>query len=761
MRRSARGAALAGALLLAGIAAAGSAGMAASGRPAKSADAPSSSARADSRLAQAAPAPVESTIIRPMPLIDSTAAPAGGAIPVLDSTVTLPSLVRNTPGGAPPESLPRPDTLGLILRADAARKRGDLSLAQLLEGKRPVWIERAPVFAPVYGAPRLLDSGTPVTPDPGPIEADRATDRTVISDFTHEPFGTGFVLGAPGVATAWAIPETRGIDAFDEVAIDSSLAPRTFRSAGDLFARPEEVSFTALAMPDPPAPHRVRSTLLYRKGAGNLLDTAARFSSPLFAHGIAGSFVRHAGEALDPFLSTVSTRYRLAAGLTRGGSLRSWVEGRLFKMRMEQGFPGGYENAFATPATHARSEWASREASLHALWTGGGMLASAALRAGQAQATQIRYDLGRERWTFPEIAAEARLSSGPRREAFAESLSIGPAAADSDSTRVAIPAGPGWSWSLDGTGSSRRADYRSGAIAFRPLVRSGRLVASLRRAGDRGGIEAAAAGDFRDGDPAFVDGRLSVWGAGGRARFRLDAESAHERPSLVDLLTPARTDTMPSFIAPTLVLTRGGNAGLGARSLRGVLGAAAWRARDGVELFAFASARRLTGDFGWAATRSTAGDTIFVVDAARERGDGWVFHASAGADASFGPFTARGLGWVRGGSEGLAPRAGSPPRVGADASLGLRATFFQGDLPLELELAGHAWGPRRGLIAAAAAATCDGRLHVDFGSAGIFATVTNLFDAEVPSAVYLIDQDRGAPLPGRSLTAGVVWYIQD
>lgn len=714
MRRSARGATLSGALFVA-------CALLVAGR-----------LLVAGALAQAAPAPGDSTITRPTPLIDSTAAPAGGTIPVLDSTVTLPSLVRNTPGGSPPEPLPRPDTLGLILRADAARKRGELSLAQLLEGRRPVWIERAPVFAPAYGAPRLLDSGTPVTPDPGPIEADRATDRTVISDFTHEPFGTGLVLGAPGVATAWTIPESRGIDAFDVVAIDSSLAPRAFRSAGDLFARPEEVSFTAFAMPDPPAPYRVRSALLYRKGAGNLLDTAARFSSPLFAHGISGSYVRHAGEALDPFLSTVSTRYLLAAGLTRGGPLRSWVEARLFKMRMEQGYPGGYENAFATPATHARSEWASREASLHALWTGGGLAASAVLRAGNAQATQIRYDLGRERWAFPEIAAEARLSGGA-----------------------------GWSWSLDGTGSSRRADYRSDAIAFRPRVRSGRLAASLRRAGDRGGVEAVAAADVRDGDPTLVDGRLSIWGAASRARFRLDAESAHERPSLVDLLTPARTDTMPSFVAPTLLLTRGGNPDLGARSLRGLLGAASWRLREGVELLAFASARRVTGDFGWAATRSEFGDTIFVVDAARERGDGWVFQASAGGDASFGPFTARGLGWVRGGSAGLAPRAGSPPRLGADASLGLRATLFQGDLPLEVELAGHAWGPRRGLITAAAGGTCDGRVHVDFGSAGIFATVTNLFDTEVQSAVYLIDQDRGAPLPGRSLTAGVVWYIQD
>lgn len=702
-------------------------------------------------FARAQPAaPAESTVTRPMPLVDSTSVVPGGPVPVLDSTVVIPAMARNAPGKAPPESLPRPDTLGLTLRADRLRKRGDVSLTQLLQGRRPVWIETAPGMAPLFGAPRLLDSGDPVSPDPAPIAADRATDRTAIADFTHLD-RSGYVLGVPGFATAWEIPETRGIDAFDEVAIDSSLAPQAFLGAGDLFARPGSVPFAALAMPDPPAPYRVRSALLYRKGAGNLLDTGARFSSPLFAHGIAGSYVRHASEALTPFLSSISTRYTLAAGLTRGGPLRSWVEGRLFKMRMETDYPGGYGNpdlGFTLP-THARAEWASREAALHALWTGGGMVASAALRAGKSQATQIRYDLGRERWAFPEIAAEARLSGG------------GPRATEGGVDSLANVPAPSWSWSLEGRGSRRRVDYRSDDSAFLPRIRAGRAAATLRRAGPEGGAEATAALDFREGDPSLVDGRLSLWGARGHARFRLDAESAHERPTLVDLYTPARIDTMPSFVAPTLLLVRGGDRALGARSLRGVLGVAAFRANPGVELVAFGSARRVTGDFGWTAERSVFGDTILIVDAARERGDGWAFQAAAGGGAAFGPFTARGLGWVRGGTDGISPQAGAPPRAGLDASLGLRATFFQGDLPLELELAAHATGPRHGILTAPALATWDARVHADFGSAGLFVTITNLFDASVPSAVYLIDENRGAPLPGRALTAGVVWHIQD
>ena len=106
-------------------------------------------------FARAQPAaPAESTVTRPMPLVDSTSVVPGGPVPVLDSTVVIPAMARNAPGKAPPESLPRPDTLGLTLRADRLRKRGDVSLTQLLQGRRPVWIETAPGMAPLFGAPR-------------------------------------------------------------------------------------------------------------------------------------------------------------------------------------------------------------------------------------------------------------------------------------------------------------------------------------------------------------------------------------------------------------------------------------------------------------------------------------------------------------------------------------------------------------------------------------------------------------------------------
>jgi hypothetical protein len=192
-----------------------------------------------------------------------------------------------------------------------------------------------------------------------------------------------------------------------------------------------------------------------------------------------------------------------------------------------------------------------------------------------------------------------------------------------------------------------------------------------------------------------------------------------------------------------------------------VLAAASFAATRGVELLAFGSARRVTDDFGWNATRTDSVDTIRIEDVAGPRGSGWLWHAAGGIEATLGPLTARGVAWGRGESAALSPRAGSPPRAGLDASVGIRASFFRGDLPLALEVLAHATGRRRGLIEAPALVTWDGRLRSDFGAAGVFGTLTNVFDRLVPSSVYEIDRDGGAPLPGRAFSIGVVWYLLD
>jgi hypothetical protein len=495
--------------------------------------------------------------------------------------------------------------------------------------------------------------------------------------------------------------------------------------------------FTAFAMPDQPPPERVRSGLLYRRGDGELLDTGARFSSPLLARGVAASYTRHAARALPPFLTSLSTRYAAAVGLTRPGAFRSWVEGRLFTMDMEVDFPGGYAKSFAL--THARAEWASREAALHAQWQGTALQASGAVRVGQGQATQVGYQETRERWRFPELAAEAWVSGGGGAESGR------------------------WTWSIGGEAARRRIDYREdSASSFRPQIHSGRVSAGLRRGGGDRGAAADVAADMREGDETLIDARLSLWAAAPRRRVRVDLESAHERPTFVDRLTPRREDIYfpTAFFPKTLVVERSGNAVLRVRALRGVL-AAGSLPLGRVDLLACGSLRRVTEDFGWSARRSETIDTVRIVDVAEQRGDGWAALGAAGAEMSLGPVAFRGMAWVRGGGDGLSPQSGSPPHAGLDASVGLRGSFFQGDLPLELDLESHVSGPRRGLIRAPAVATWDARLRADFVGAGVFLDVTNLFDGSFPSAIYEIEKDRGAPMPGRAFSAGVVWYLFD
>jgi len=636
---------------------------------------------------------------------------------------------RSTETSSPPPRVWRireiPDTNGLVIRVDRARKMGDLSLNELLRTRRPVALQTAPSFEPAFGTPGLPATGDPIRPVPGFLPGDRATDRTVIADVPD-------VIGAPGLATAWRSPESEGIDPFDFVAIDSSFVPESFRAPDQLFTRPPGVSYTELAMPDPPHPYHVRSALMYRKGDGSLLDTAARFSTPLFARGVAASFVRHEADALTPFLTSLSSRYHLAAGIVRSGPVRAWAEGRLFQMRMELGDPGGY----ASGLEHARAEWASRDAALHAVGIVSGLRAAGTVRVGEGKSTQIGYgDLntygGRERWRFPEVSADLRVEAN-------DSL--------------------GWIWSAAGQGSTRRVEYRDELTSFVSRLGAGRVALGLRRAGATG-IAASVAGDAREGDAPFVDARVSVWTASRRARLRIDGEWAHERPTWVDLFSPERVDTLLGF--NTLVLRRSGATDLRARTMNGALAAASIRATPGVELRAFGSGHRVTDDFGWNASRTDTAGTVVVTDVAGVRGSGWLWHVGAGIDATVGPLLARGVAWTRGESDGLSPRAGSPPRAGADGAVAVHAAFFQGDLPLELEATVHATGPRHGLIEAPALATWDARLRVDFQNAGVFVNFTNVFDRIVPSSIYEIDRDGGAPLPGRAFSFGIVWYLWD
>jgi hypothetical protein len=99
--------------------------------------------------------------------------------------------------------------------------------------------------------------------------------------------------------------------------------------------------------------------------------------------------------------------------------------------------------------------------------------------------------------------------------------------------------------------------------------------------------------------------------------------------------------------------------------------------------------------------------------------------------------------------------------MGADVAADIRVTFFEGDLPLELGVRGHALGPSHGTIESAGSFTADLALRADFGPAGGFLEMMNVFDRVVPSSVMELSTGEAAPLPGRAFHLGLVWYLFD
>src|SRR5258705_1641561 len=136
---------------------------------------------------------------------DSTAMPSSPP----DTLRTLPApvdtsvmLLRAAPPPSPSRVQGTRDTMGLVIRVQGARKMGEQSLAELLRTRRPVSLQTAPSFEPAFGTPALPGSGEPVRPPPLLMPGDRATDRTVIA-------GIPYLMGVPGLATAWRSPESR------------------------------------------------------------------------------------------------------------------------------------------------------------------------------------------------------------------------------------------------------------------------------------------------------------------------------------------------------------------------------------------------------------------------------------------------------------------------------------------------------------------------------------------------------------------------
>jgi hypothetical protein len=299
---------------------------------------------------------------------------------------------------------------------------------------------------------------------------------------------------------------------------------------------------------------------------------------------------------------------------------------------------------------------------------------------------------------------------------------------------------------------------------FAPRREEARAGVGLRRSlGRAGGAEGNLVVDWRGASPTLTEGRLSAWGEVSRASGRIDLEWAHERPSWVDLLSPQRVAIASprSSDSTFLRISRAGDPSLKPRRLAGALARGSYAVSRALAIEAEGSMRRLDDDFGWELTRIDTGDTLFVDSRAASRGDGWVSHGAISFVAQPGPLRLRGLGWARGGPDHLSPRAGSPPRYGADAAAAVRLALFQGDLPLEVGFELHAQGPRRGTVREPGWAALDGFLRADFGPAGAFFEFDNVLDRRVPSALYDVVSDRAVPMPGRAFRFGVVWYLFD
>ena len=614
---------------------------------------------------------------------------------------------------------------------DAQRKRGDVTLEAALQGRRAAAIAALPLAGAPTGS--LFEPGSGVRWEPG---ADRppgegATDRAWI---VGAPYGIGFFDSHTSIVD----PASEGRDVLDWTAIDSSTEPRPFRRADALLTGPEPASSLAGAMPGQPVDsRRPKSAIYYSNGDFGELVTGARFASPALGRGIGAAYSRHEANGVAPLSNSIGSRYAGAVGLPGALGHSFWVDGWLFERTIKD--EALQADAFSDIQTVlGRSEAKTKTISLHGRAVGARATSQWAVRGARAKRTRVEPDGRRERWEFPEWSL-----------AWTGTWSV-------DSTWTAVAG-------VDA--AARRVEYADATgAAFSSRKDQGRLVFGARRAwGQTSGLAADAAWDVRASDAALWDARLSLWKEAARASGRIDLESAHERPTWIDRLTPARTLTatrLPDF-AKTLRLTRAGDTALEARRLSGATAQGAIELSRALSLSGSAALRRVTNDFGWDLTRAESADSLLVNVAARQRGDGWTSYAALGFSARTGTAALRGLGWARRDADALTPRAGSPPAWGLEGAFDVGITLFHGDLPLVLGIEAHVVGKRDGLIQDEAGATFDGALRADFGNAGAFLEWQNLFDRRYRSALYDLSEDRGVLMPARALHFGLVWYLLD
>ncbi len=607
----------------------------------------------------------------------------------------------------------------------AERKAGAASLENVLRLRWAAFLAPLPLFGPTQGSLALPDGGGPVRLDGWIREGERATDEPLMGSVALE-------WGAPWLAFALDDPRTNGTDVLDLDAIEQPLEPGDFREPGELLARPLPRGPSSPAAGDTARSAISRTTLLYRRGSGDAQLTGARFQTGVFHRRLYASYTRNQANGLAPLDRSVSSRYALRAELGRWASHRFALEGLLYERSI-------------LDSTGGQSEWDRRHVALLAAHEGERWNDAWRFRLGSSKETWVLtqdFNLSpeagsRERWEFPTASAEGSIS---------------------------YRSDPATTWITSFQAASRKIVYRADSLpAFEPRRGEARMRLGGRRALDTtSGVGIDVAYDVREAQPSFWDGRVSLWTGTGGARGRIDVESAHDRPSWLDLLTPA---TLHTFVSPTTFvlseLYRSGDPALRPRRLSGALGTLGLTPLRGLDLEFSGSCRRVTDDFGWNVSADSSGLVTRYTSAAGERGQGWLSHAAVGWEFKRGAIRARGVGWIRGGPDSLAPQAGSPPHRALDSALDLRVVLFQGDLPLRLGVESHARGPRQGLIREAGQVTWDGTLSADFGSAGAYLRIEDVFDRRPGSAIWDPTQPSGAPLPGRTFQAGVSWNLLD
>jgi len=668
----------------------------------------------------------------------SVFAPAslGAAPQEPDSTAAGPAYLP-PPSGIQPsrltvEPFPEPPQAAGSIDAAALRKLGAASLEEAVLLHRAAVISVLPISGPMEGSLALPDGGGPIRLSTPWMDPQRATDEHLIGSIAYG-------WGAPWMAFALDDPRGEEVEALDLDSLRFPLERTSFLGPGEALTRlvPRGPAFPA---PGDTTGHGVsRTTLLYQRGHGNAQLEGIRLQTTAFRRRLYASYTRNEADGWAPLLSAKTSRYALRAELGRIASHRFELEGVLHDRTIEDSVSAG--DAFETPG---KNEWERRHVALSASRAGERFSDSWRFGIGKEKETWLlSTDLNRspdagtrERWEFPTLAAEGTITWRPTsRVAWITSLR---AASRKLLHQMNVPP----------TLESRRGEARAHAGVRLAL-------------GPEAGAGLDAAYDARETEAAFWDARGSLWAGASRLRGRLDLESAHERPTWVDLLTPA---SLHDFFGPDGIqsrLIRSGDPTLKPRRLTGPLGSAVFTPFEGLDLELSGSARRVTDDFGWNVSADTSGGFYDVSSIAGPRGSGWVSHAALGWELRRGPVRLRGVGWIRGGPDSLSPQSGSPPRRAIEAAAAWRLVLFKGDLPLRFEVQSHARGPRRGLIREPGRVTWDGSVSADFGSAGAFLRVRDVFDRRPGSAIWDPARPSGAPTPGRALQFGVSWNLLD